>query len=61
LLVVDLALVDVPVVEVVPTTGNAVTDGSVGAKEAARVEGTVVETIGMIVLLYSYTNRCHIS
>ena len=42
-------LVDVPVAEVVPATGNAVTSGIVSAKEDARVEGTTMETIGIIV------------
>jgi len=48
LFVVVPALVDVPVVEIVPATGNASTGGSVGAKEATRVEGTAVETVGIV-------------
>jgi len=42
-------LVDVPMVEIVSATGNVVTGGSVGAKEVSRVEGTIVESVGMIV------------
>lgn len=37
------ALVDVPV------TGRVVAGGTVGAKEAANVEGTAVETVGITV------------
>ena len=42
-------LVDVPVPDVVPVTGNVVSREIVGAKAAAKVEGTVVETVGIIV------------
>jgi len=43
------ALVDLPVVEIVPDTGNVVIGGSVGPKEVARVEDTVVETVDMTI------------
>jgi len=42
-------LVYVLVAEVVPATSNVVTIGIIGAKEAARVEGTVIEIVCIIV------------
>ena len=42
-------LVDVPIVGIASATGSAITDVSVDAKDATRVEGTAVETVGMTV------------
>lgn len=42
-------LVDVPVPTEVPITGNVVTGGSVGAKADAKMKGTTMENIGIIV------------
>ena len=42
-------LVDVPVADAVPVTGNVVAGGIVGAKANAKVEGTAVETIHITV------------
>jgi len=42
-------LVDVPMVQIVPATGNVIIGGSVGAKEVARVEDTTLEIVGMTV------------
>jgi len=47
--VVVSVLIDIPVLDVVPITGNAVAGGSIGAKAAAKVEGTTVVTLGIIV------------
>jgi len=41
--------VDVPTLVDVPVIGMVVVGGSVGAKEAANVEGIAIETVGMIV------------
>jgi len=41
--------VDVPTLDDVPVTGMVVASGTVGAKEVANVEGTAVETVGIIV------------
>ena len=38
---------DVPIVVDSTVTGNVVAGGAVGANEAASVEGTVVDTVGM--------------
>ena len=45
----DSVLAGVPIVKVVLVTGSVVIGGSVGAKVVARVEGTVVETMGITV------------
>ena len=41
--------VGVPMLVDVPVIGKEVAGGIVGAKEAANVEGTVVETVGITV------------
>jgi len=41
--------VDVPMLVDVPVTGRIVAGGTVGANEAANVEGTAVETIGITI------------
>jgi len=43
------ALVDAPVPADVPVTGKYVAGGTMGAKVATSVEGTVVEIIGITV------------
>ena len=44
-----VVVVDVPVVEVGPVVGSAVTRGRFGAKALARVEGIAIESIGIII------------
>lgn len=42
----SILFVVVPMAKVVPASGNVVVVGIVGAKGAAKVEGTAMETIG---------------